>query len=341
MRVMDEVLENRLLRRWAELLPRPSAQRGGVHESDAELLPLGDGRLLALTIDAVIEEVGVGLYREPFTTGRTAVVSALSDLAAVGAETLGLLLSVTLPNEATAEVQEAVAGGVADACGRAGVPVLGGDTSEGPELAVTVAAAGVVPAGQELTRLGVRPGDRVFLSGPVGSGAALAACRLLDVPESLYREEDYRPPTRLEEGMVLRTIASACMDTSDGLIATLDQLVRLNGVAIRVTRPAQACLHPKADALRRATALPAFPFLASYHGEFELVFTVPNSRVARLHAAAATIGWAPVEVGRVEPGAGLFLGDRSVDGARVRNLLAEVGGDPQAYLHELLAMSPD
>ena len=65
MRLNDDVAENRRLTRWAELLPRAPEQVGDVHETDAELVPLGDGRLLALTVDTVAEEIQLGLYRDP------------------------------------------------------------------------------------------------------------------------------------------------------------------------------------------------------------------------------------------------------------------------------------
>ena len=77
MRLIDDVAENRRLTRWADLLPRAPGQRGGVHEPDAELVPLGDGRLLALTVDTVCEEIRLGLYRDPRTAGRLAAAAAL------------------------------------------------------------------------------------------------------------------------------------------------------------------------------------------------------------------------------------------------------------------------
>ena len=100
MRLMNDILENRLLARWGELLPRAPAQVGALHETDAELIDLGDGRLLALTVDAVVEEISAGLYRDPRTVGRIAAASSLSDLAAVGADALGVLVCATLPRSA-------------------------------------------------------------------------------------------------------------------------------------------------------------------------------------------------------------------------------------------------
>lgn len=130
------------------------------------------------------------------------------------------------------------------------------------------------------------------------------------------------------------------MDTSDGLVATLDQLARLNGVRLNVTRHLPELLHEDADRVRGRASLSAFSFLAGHHGEFELVFGVAPGQEVDLDVAAATIGWEPVELGQVEAGDGLVLEGRAVDGARVRNLLQDVNGDVAAYVRALEALAP-
>jgi len=332
MRLIDEVHENRLLGRWARLLPRPPAQVGGVHESDAELLPLGDRRLLALTVDTVDEEVRTGLYREPATAGRIAAIAALSDLAAVGADPLGLLLAVGLPGREAEDVQRGVAAGVAEVCRLAGVGVLGGDTNAAASLSVACTGVGVVPEGEALMRVGLHAGDLLFATGPFGLGSALAAARWIGLPPALFAEHDYRPPVRLREGRALRGLATACIDTSDGLVAALDQLARLNAVAVEVGGPLERLLDPKVEAVRRHLALPAFPFLAGQHGEFELVFGIAPPRLPDLLRVSKATGWQPVRLGSAVKGAGLRFAGRVVDGARVRNLFAELGGDVAAYV---------
>jgi thiamine-monophosphate kinase len=338
MRLIDEIAENRLLTRWAALLPRHPRQVGGIHEADAELLPLSRGLLLAVTVDTVDEEVRLGLYRSPFTAGRTAAVAALSDLAAVGAEPLGLLLSTGLPRDGFSQIQAEVARGVAQVCRRAGTFVLGGDTNETERLSVTCVAVGRVARGRALMRVGMRAGDELFVSGPLGLGSALAAARWLAVPPNIFDESDYRPATRLSEGRALRGIASACMDTSDGLLATLDQLARLNEVAIRVERPLSELIHVRAEAVRSKCGLSALAYLAGQHGEFELVFSVPPARRATLLRRAWRIGWMPLAIGRAERGNGIFVGQRRIDAAGLRNLLADSGGDVAACLRALEAV---
>jgi thiamine-monophosphate kinase len=337
MRLMDAIYENRLLSRWAALLPRPASAIGAIHEADAEFVALDEARWLAVKVDTVAEEIAAGLYTDPATAGRIAVISVLSDLAAVGAEPIGLLLSVVLPRGDVEVVQSRVAVGVRAACEAANTGILGGDTSVGPALAITVVGFGLVPANQALRRVGLRAGDAVFVAGGIGLGGALAAARMLNVDG--FTEDDYAPPVRIAVGRALRGVASTAMDTSDGLVAALDQLARLNGVGIRVETPLSDLLHPKAEAVRAAARLPAFAFAASCHGEFELVFTVPADRLDQLDGVRATLGAEPLRIGTAYAGEGLCIGDTPIDGARIRNLLDDVGGDSLAYVTALIGMS--
>ena len=338
MRLNDDVAENRRLTRWADLLPRAPGQRGAIHETDAELVELGDGRLLALTVDTVCEEIRLGLYRDPRTAGRLAAAAALSDLAAVGAEPLGLLLSVTLPPVDVDAVQEAVARGVAETVAAAGTFVLGGDTNEGDDLSVGCTAAGTVPCGSQLRRVGISPGDLLFSAGPLGLGAAVAASTLI-AGGTLLPESALAPSCRIAHGIALRGIASAAMDTSDGLLATLDQLARLNGVALHLTRPPEKLLDPRALDVAHLLALPPLALLAAAQGEQELVFAVPPQRLPALEVAAARLGWTPAPVGRAGPGHGIVVNGALFDSARARNLLGSSGGDLHAYATALVAMT--
>ncbi len=335
---MDAILENRQLSRWATLLARAPHQRGAIHESDAELLPLGDNRLLALSVDQIVEEITSGLYRRPQTVGRIAATASLSDLAAVGADVLGLLFSVTLPQTNRDTIQDGVAAGISDVTARARTHVLGGDTSEGPSLSIGCTAVGTVPENRVLTRLGAAPGDTIYATGLLGLGAAFAAVRLLELPESLVSEEAFRPTLRLREGQALRGLASCCMDTSDGLLATLDQLSRLNHVAMAIDEDPDTLLHPKAERVRAALGLSATPFLAAIHGEFELVFTVAAARRMRFEESWRAQGFTVTRLGAVAAGEGVHVRDRRLDTARIRNLGSQAVYDPRQYLQQIVEL---
>lgn len=336
---LDQIGENRLLDIWGRALRRHPAQANRMHEADAELLPLpGTGRLLALTTDTLAEEIALGFYTDPETIGWMAATMSLSDLAAVAAQPLGLLVAVTLPRGAAGDYQARLAAGLDGACKAVHTYVLGGDTNFGAEASVTTTAVGQVEEQQALRRVGCRSGEVVYASGPLGAGATVAARALTGDTGSAARP--FRPVARLAEARRLVGFATACMDTSDGLIATLDQLSRLNGVGFEITAPLPRLL--EAGALRTCEALGLDPLvaLAQPHGEFELVWTVPGRDAKRFQRYAGLHGFEPLVVGVTIPEPVIRLAGgrpRTIDTARIRNLTDEVGSDPRAYVPALVA----
>lgn len=340
--------EIELVERLTGALPRSRDQVNGRHHSDAELVRLPPGeRLLAITTDAISEEIETGLYEDPHLIGWMAVAAAASDLAAVGAEPLGVLLSESLPVDVTTEFERALQQGIADACAATGLAVLGGDTNRSRHLHVGATAVGSVPAREALTRRGVRPGDALFASGRLGAGGAYALARLVGSrfggpPSDGPSAVPFRPRPRLREGRLLRRFGSACMDSSDGLIPTLDELIRLNGVGFDLQAEPDEVLEAGARALARRAGLPGWMLLAGPHGEFELIFTVPAARIEAFLEAARGIGWCPIRLGHAvgAPRLRLPIGGRvrALDTTAVRDLFDEAGGDPAAYLAALWAI---
>jgi thiamine-monophosphate kinase len=337
---LAQIGENRLLDAWARTLRRHPAQANRMHEADAELLPLpGTGQLLALTTDTLAEEIALGFYTDPETIGWMAATMSLSDLAAVAAQPLGLLVAVTLPRGAGPDYQAQLAAGLDGACKAAETWVLGGDTNFGAEASVTTTAVGMVYAAHVLRRTGCGSGEVVYASGPLGAGATVAA-RALAGDADQGGARPFRPRARLEEARRLVGFATACMDTSDGLIATLDQLSRLNGVGFEITAPLPRLLD--SGALRTCQALGLEPLvaLAQPHGEFELIWTVRPGESERFEREARRGGFEPLVVGRTinEPVIQV-CGEpaRIIDAARIRNLTDDVGSDPRKYVPALVA----
>lgn len=338
---MDDILENVAIDAWAEGFARARKQANAPHEADAELIELAQApdQLLAITIDTVAEEITAGLYRDPFTMGWVTVMASLSDLAAVGADPIGVVVSVSLPAEADAGFIDGVRRGMEEACRSLGVFILGGDSNAMPAISLTGCAIGTVPRSAARTRLGISPGDAVFLTGPAGDGNALGLVRLAGLPDEFFPEEGYRPSARLSEGTALLGVATASMDTSDGVLTTLDQLARLNGHGFEVDCDWPAILSRGALELCERTGTPPWMMLAGPHGEFELVFTVPASGVESFLGEAPGNGLNPIRLGTVRDDEGITLtlpsGRRAdIDMAPVRNLLAVAEADPSRYLDE-------
>ena len=336
---MADVLENVAIDGWVKAFSRSPAQGNAPHESDAELIevPGLPEHYLAITIDTVSEEILAGLYRDPYTMGWVAVMASLSDLAAVGADPLGLVISASVPTTHGPEFAEQAGRGMEDACRSVGVFVLGGDSNAAPAVSLTGCAIGLVPRSAVLTRRNIRPGDALFLTGPAGGGNALALVRLAGLADDLFPEARYRPSARLSAGAVLRGRAHACMDTSDGVLTTLDQLMRLNGCGFEVECEWGRLLARDVLALCERTGTPPWMMLAGPHGEFELVFSAPAADADAIADDLRAAGLAPVRLGTVRDREAITLvlpgGRRAdIDMAPLRNLLETAGRDMRDYL---------
>jgi thiamine-monophosphate kinase len=333
--MMNAILENRFINRLTEDFRRSPAQLNRLHESDAELVSISPDICIAVTTDNIVEEIAVGLYDDPYLIGWMTVMVNLSDLAAVGAEPIGILVSETLPRGYNAAHLSLLQKGIADACTACGTYVLGGDTNFGERLMLGGCAIGRVSRPTLLTRMGCHAGDLLYASGVLGGGNAFALAKLLDRSGARF---SYLPCARLKEGRSLRGIASACMDTSDGVLTTLDQMMRLNGVGFEVDVPSENILNREALGCVQANRLPSWLLLAGQHGEFELLFTIPLPNEDELLGNAGRHGWQPVRLGKVveEPGVSLRIDNHliRVDTGRIRDIGDNL--NVKAYVLELL-----
>ncbi|MCK4512587.1 thiamine-monophosphate kinase [bacterium] len=340
---MDGIRENAIINAWAGRFRRSPDQHNEPHETDAELveMPGEPERFLAITIDTVSEEILEGIYRDPHTMGWVTAVASLSDLAAVGADPIGIVVSVSTTPDADEEFTRGVAEGLEYACRAHGVFILGGDTNAAPTTSLTACAVGLVPRERVLTRKGAAPGDAVFLSGHAGIGNALGLARLGGLPDDAFLESGYRPTAELAMGRLLRGFASSCMDTSDGVFATLDQMMRINGTGFVIDCNCSRMLDPNVLDFCKRTDTPQWLMAAGPHGEFKLLFTVSPEKVAGFMGAVTREGLAPVSLGTVqERRAVSVMTDAGttvdVDVARLRNLLYDVEGDMERFVREFV-----
>lgn len=341
--MMNQIKENGFISGLTALFERSPLQENALHESDAEILylPGENPARVALTIDTLSEEISRGLYG-PYLAGWMTVMASMSDLAAVGARPMGIVISETLPPDlpgtSLAELQQ----GISEACRASGTYVLGGDTNSGERLLLGGCALGILGSEKGLSRTGSKPGDLLYSTGFLGAGNAFALSRLLKIGTDSSGGISYQPRARLHEGRSLCGIASACMDTSDGLLATLDQLMRLNGAGFELNPEWLFCLDPASLALAASSGIPPWLLLAGQHGEFELVFTVPGHLTEELNVRAKDHQWQPLPLGRVTEGPGIRMPMQgrmvSIDTERIRNLAFDARMDIHDYMRELLAM---
>lgn len=259
---------------------------------DCALLAIDDG-YLALTLDLSVEDVhfrrGWGTAEE--IAGR-AVRAALSDLAAMAADPVGILVAVHVAKDDDPELAWRLGTAARETAEGLGAALLGGDLSRGGAgLALDVAAVGRVE--RPLLRSGARPGDGLWVTGELGAAAAAVGAWVSGAePEPGWRERFWQPAPRLREASWLAGRgAAAAIDLSDGLAADAGHLAAASGVGIEIDLeavPAAEGVDPEAalsggedyELLLAAPAdiLAAEPLLAEFRDRFGL----PLTRVGRV-----------------------------------------------------------
>lgn len=310
---------------------RSPKQINKLHESDAELVQLfPNGPLLAITIDSLVEEIETGLYDDPELIGWMMVMASASDLAAVGAMPIGLLVSETFLKDLEPQYLEKLQNAIAEASRVTGLYVLGGDSNFASSMQFSTVALGTVPQNKIITRKGSRPGDILMSTGPLGSGNLYAYEKCIQK----VRPSEYRPYARLNEGQIVRQVASGCIDTSDGLFSALDDLGFLNGVGFDITAPIEQLLHKAI--MKKELEIPLWSFLAGHHGEYELVFTVPKENRERLLVESEKIGFTPVQLGYITDTQKIVMNGLSIPIGAVRQTWQDAKGDIEYYIKKLI-----
>jgi thiamine-monophosphate kinase len=227
--------------------------------------------------------------QDPADVAWKLVAVNLSDLAAKGAEPLGVLLGFTLGDADTRFIE-----GLAEVLGRFGVPLLGGDTvSGGPPRSYGLTALGRAAHRPVPSRAGAQPGDTLWLTGTVG--AAMLGYEALREGTGADSTAYRRPQPRLSEGQALAPLVTAMMDVSDGLLLDAWRLAGASHVSLAIDGPAVPIGAPEK---RRLDAL-------RWGDDYELLFTLPPGTEPPIPAT---------RIGRAEPRgfAPLFLDDEPI-----------------------------
>lgn len=283
---------------------------------DAAVVAVPEGHELALAIDTLVEGVHFPKGTHPADIGWKALAVNLSDLAAMGATPAWAMLALTLPRADEGFV-DSFADGFAQLAAPHRVALVGGDTTRGP-LAVSVAVHGFVPPGQAMRRDGARPGDAVLVTGTLGDGAAGLYCATSSVADIRPGMRAFllgrlnRPEPQLAAGLALRGQASACIDVSDGLLADLGHICRASGVGARID---VGRLPRSPSVLALFDDATAWDFALVGGDDYELCFTVPESRLANVRADLARIGCGATRIGSIVQGQGISMLD--LDGSVV------------------------
>jgi thiamine-monophosphate kinase len=273
---------------------------------DAAALEIPSGQQLVASTDLSIE--GVHFRREWMTwsvVGHRAVAAALSDLAAMAAKPIGILVSVAIPPELGEEILVGLGLGMGECLRLHGGGLLGGDTSRSPgPVMLDVTALG--HASRAIRRDGARPSDELWVTGRLGAAAAALAdlSRSLE-PDLAARQAFERPTPRLAEAAWLaeRAPLHAMIDLSDGLAGDAAHLASASGLCLEIELDKVPMAKPLQAYVESEIALR----LALTGGEdYELLFaSPPGSLVGLKPDFEQTFDLAVTRIGRVDEGEGV------------------------------------
>lgn len=249
---LGELSEAEALRAIVPILPTGEYTAIGPGD-DAAVLTLADSRVVVST-DSMIE--GPDFRREwstPFDIGWKVAAVNLSDIAAMGAHPVGLVVAFSAPPETPLHDLVGIAEGLAAACNELapGVGVVGGDLASSPVLTLAVTAFGSLDIANPVQRSGARVGDVIAHAGRRGDAARALSLMfshavdadgvpsrqvmdgLLATHASLL-ETQLRPRPAIAAGIAAGAAgAHAMIDVSDGLAQDAQRIAVASGVGIR------------------------------------------------------------------------------------------------------------
>ena len=273
--------ERALIEALRALATHPGARN---FEDDAAVIDFA-GEALVLTHDSLVEGVHFLAGQDPADIAWKLVATNLSDLAAKGAEPIGVLLGYMFGGDDARFLL-----GLREALAHYGCPLLGGDTvrGTGPQV-LGLTALGRATHRPVPSRGGVLAGDGLYLTGPVGA-AMLGFEALRDGPNAVgpdslaYR----RPRALLAEGQALAPLVHAMMDVSDGLLLDAARMARASRVTLALDHAAVPVAVPEA---RRDEAL-------RWGDDYQLLFALPPAITAPVASwrigTAQALGSAPL-----------------------------------------------
>lgn len=273
---------------------------------DAALLNGATGKQLAISVDTLVAGVHFPVDGPARLIAHKALRSNLSDLAAMGATPLAYTLALTLPTADKTWLAD-FSRGLKEVADEFPVALIGGDTTRGSQLVITVQIFGEIPAGNALLRSGAQPGDAILVTGTLGD--ARAALDILDLPSDELDEQQrflldryYKPTPRIAFAQALRGIATAAIDVSDGLAADLGHILEASGVGAEV----QLAELPLSNSI---PAINARQYALSGGDDYEVCFTAPAACIEEVLELGAQWSTRVTAIGRIVEERGLLVLD--------------------------------
>jgi selenide,water dikinase len=269
---------------------------------------------------------------DPYDYGAIAAANSLSDVYSMGGKPLFALNISALPATLPIEITQAIVRGAAEKALEAGVVIAGGHSIKDEEPKFGLVAIGIVQNHQILTKSGMRPGDRLFLSKPLGAGVITTALkRSLTSPEELEDAVTWMKLLNRDAAQLAVDFGlhAATDITGFGFLGHATEMAEASGVALRVHYPSMP-LMKAAQKFAYAYTFPGgaadnllyFSPKVSVEGELSinlqtllydpqtsggLLLAVPEEKAAQFQAEANVRAIPMWQIGSVTPGSGITI----------------------------------
>ena len=264
--------ERKLIERIRQLSGERACFGHGIGD-DSAVVDLPNRHEALITTDFSLE--GIHFRREwhpPDSVGHRCLARGLSDIAAMAGEPQAAFLSLALPRALPQRWVDRFFAGFLKLAKRYSVQLAGGDVAESPAgVLADIVVLGSVPKGRAALRSAARVGDLIYVTGTLGASVAtLELFRAGKKPRMASHQRHFYPDPRIAVGRYLREkkIASAMIDTSDGLSVDLQHICDESGVGAVVY----------AESLPRLPGPHGLEFALHGGEDYELLFTSPQDR---------------------------------------------------------------
>jgi thiamine-monophosphate kinase len=270
--------EKNTIRLIEQFIPRSPFCANSTFEADAEIFSINGTKLLFSMDDFSKED----LFREsdPAVLGSNCAVAGISDILATGGTPLFYAHALVTASHWDERFIRQFSSGINKVLTDAGTGFLGGDLGRAETWHYTAAVIGTLE-GKPLLRRGALAGDRIYMTGEIGTGNLDAAFAILadrykgnQVADRLLTSVSNRFTLRHRESRLIRKHATSCIDTSDGLCNALNEIAELNNTGYRVDNLPYI---RKGILIAKALSLPVELLFLGECGEYELLFTLPEA----------------------------------------------------------------
>jgi len=237
--------------RELEIPDDPRLLTGNGDNEDAAVLSFPVGKALVQTVDFFTPVVN-----DPYRFGQIAAANALSDVYAMGGQPYAAMNIVCFPSKcmSLAILRDILAGGLSK-IREAGAVLAGGHSVEDPEMKYGLSVTGSVDPGRFASNRGLRPGDRLLLTKPLGTGVLATAVKAALPGFEELEEVIWRVASRLNAvaGAVIREfgLKAATDVTGFGLGGHALEMSKASGWTIEFEASAAPVLHEALDLARQ------------------------------------------------------------------------------------------